>query len=101
MTRGQSDYTPLHAACAEGHLDVAKYLVDVGVNISTHGSNGITAIDIAVMKGYQSIVRLLRKSLGRARQSSDSQSGECFPDVYAVTGNDMCLICTFCKCTRG
>ena len=46
-----SDYdgrTPLHIACCEGHVDVVKYLLDLGAPVHVRDRYGDTPLNDAV-----------------------------------------------------
>ena len=59
MCIGQSDRTPLHA-CEEGHLDVAKYLVEEGkADPSCQDENGVTPLHLAIFNGHLQVVQYL------------------------------------------
>lgn len=58
--RDEDEWTPLHAACAQGHRDIAQLLVDdykADVNVLT--KTGTTPLFQAVKYGKSSIARYL------------------------------------------
>lgn len=61
--RGVGGYTALHAAAENGHLDVIRFLVEQGAELSPRVESGETPLDLAVSAGQQQAVQLLQ-SLG-------------------------------------
>ena len=55
--------TALHAACANGHLDVCKYLCSVGANEHHGNDKGNVPLHYAVKNGHLKIVFQLIKIL--------------------------------------
>ncbi len=53
--------TPLHAAVAGNHTEVAKFLLDVGVDRSELNEEGQAAAELARSKGYAEIAKLLEE----------------------------------------
>lgn len=51
--------TPLHAACANGHLDVCKYLGSVGANEHQRNEKGNVPLHHAAKHGHLNIVTYL------------------------------------------
>lgn len=60
---GYMDSTPLHLACAEGHLEIAQFLLDNGADINSKqkGEYGYdnTPLFIAAQNGYSQLAKLL------------------------------------------
>ena len=52
-------WTPLHYACAKGHLDVASFLLANGANVNAPSLGGTTPLMMAVQSGNESLVKLL------------------------------------------
>eukprot|EP01104_Vermistella_antarctica_P004393 TRINITY_DN14849_c0_g1_i1.p1 TRINITY_DN14849_c0_g1~~TRINITY_DN14849_c0_g1_i1.p1 ORF type:complete len:281 (-),score=52.64 TRINITY_DN14849_c0_g1_i1:116-958(-) len=51
--------TPLHAACANGHLDTARLLVERGANVYLTSWNGLSSLHWAVLNGHVEVCRYL------------------------------------------
>jgi ankyrin repeat protein len=58
-TRGGKHKTPLHAAAAEGHLNVAMLLLERGADMKSLDSFGRTPLHLASCCGYAKVVSLL------------------------------------------
>jgi len=52
-------WTPLHYACAKGHLDVAQFLIANGAKIDSLSLGGTTPLMMAVQSGNELLVKLL------------------------------------------
>ena len=52
-------WTPLHYACAKGHLEVAEFLIVNGALIDSVSLNGTTPLMMAVQSGNEQLVKLL------------------------------------------
>jgi ankyrin repeat protein len=60
--RAQLDHiswTPLHYACAKGHLDVAQFLLANGAMVDSLSLGGTTPLMMAVQSGNEYLVKLL------------------------------------------
>jgi ankyrin repeat protein len=62
--RDYRGYTPLHYA-AEGHIDVAKFLLANGADINAMNRRGETALHVAAGAGSKDVVALLLASFCR------------------------------------
>ena len=51
--------TPLHKASEEGHIDVAKLLIDGGANPEVEDEHERTPLHYAVIGGYEDVIQLL------------------------------------------
>ena len=51
--------TPLHLASANGHVDLARMLVDRGANVSAQKEDGWTALHLASRYGHVDLARML------------------------------------------
>ena len=52
-------WTPLHYACAKGHLEVASFLIANGANVNSLSLGGTTPLMMAVQSGNELLVKLL------------------------------------------
>lgn len=57
--KDNAGYTPLHEACARGHLDIARLLLLYGANVSESAQGGIRPLHEAAENGFVEIIRLL------------------------------------------
>ena len=55
---------PLWIACQNGHVDVARLLLDKGADVNRANKNGWTPLSIACSKGHVDAVRLLLDKKG-------------------------------------
>jgi hypothetical protein len=53
-------WTPLHAAAVNGHLRIARMLVNAGANIRAIAKNGCTPVRVAVRRGQDELVEYFR-----------------------------------------
>ena len=53
------DYTPLHYASRDGHIDIVKLLVDLGADIEVRTDFGSTPLHLASYRGHIDMVKLL------------------------------------------
>ena len=52
-------WTPLHYACAKGHLDVAQFLIANGAIVDAMSAGNTTPLMMAVQSGNEQLVKLL------------------------------------------
>lgn len=52
-------WTPLHYACAKGHLEVAQFLIANGAKVDSLSLGGTTPLMMAVQSGNELLVKLL------------------------------------------
>jgi ankyrin repeat protein len=52
-------WTPLHYACANGHLDIAQFLIANGASIDSLSQGNTTPLMMAVQSGNEVLVKLL------------------------------------------
>jgi ankyrin repeat protein len=65
VNRGQTQCaTPLFTACAYGHEDIVRYLVDHGANVSQRNEFGESPLHIACKCGHVPIVSFLAETVG-------------------------------------
>ncbi|XP_043242908.1 serine/arginine repetitive matrix protein 2-like [Amphibalanus amphitrite] len=57
--RDNASFTPLHEACARGHLDVAKTLLLYGADVNVSARGGVRPLHEAVENNHPELVRLL------------------------------------------
>lgn len=57
--KDNAGYTPLHEACAKGHLDICNYLLQYGASHSETALSGIRPLHEAVENSFIEVVRLL------------------------------------------
>nr|AAD33043.1 alpha-latrocrustotoxin precursor [Latrodectus tredecimguttatus] len=72
-TRNKEQFTPLHAAASNDHIDVVKYLIQKGADVNAKGDENLKPIDLAGEKS-----KAYLRSLGRRffRNESPSKSFE-------------------------
>ncbi|KAL5509622.1 hypothetical protein EMCRGX_G005022 [Ephydatia muelleri] len=56
----QNGWSPLNAASRNGHLDVVETLLEAGANINQADKDGRTSLDLAVERGHNETVQLLK-----------------------------------------
>eukprot|EP00731_Ephydatia_muelleri_P013605 Em0007g915a len=56
----QNGWSPLNAASWKGHLDVVKTLLEAGANINQATKDGKTSLDLAVERGHNETIQLLK-----------------------------------------
>ena len=79
----QKRLTLLHAACALGHHDVARYLLKNGAQIDGATKAGATALHIAAREGHLQVVQLLCSSNALVKSKT---SGGASPMYLAAQG---------------
>lgn len=60
-SNGTQEWTPLHSASAEGHLEAVKLLLDKGADINIIDDKGWTPLQFASAKGHLEIIKLLQR----------------------------------------
>ena len=60
--------TPLLIAIVEGHLEVAKYLVDKGANVYEKDANGASALHYAAMSGQLDMFQYVDSMMNKEKQ---------------------------------
>jgi serine/threonine-protein phosphatase 6 regulatory ankyrin repeat subunit A len=48
-------YTPLHAACANGQINVVRLLLDYGVEVDAVSAQGNTSLHVACLNGQDMV----------------------------------------------
>ncbi|GFU01979.1 ANK_REP_REGION domain-containing protein [Trichonephila clavipes] len=56
--------TPLHIASENGHLDIARLLLDYEADILAKDSSGLTAMDLAEKADHPHVMELLKAAAG-------------------------------------
>ncbi|KAK3371342.1 Glycerophosphoryl diester phosphodiesterase family-domain-containing protein [Lasiosphaeria ovina] len=69
-------WTPLHIAAVDGHLSVARLLVDAGAGVDKLDSSGWTAKEHAALRGHLPIARLLALHSQPAVETTASSSDD-------------------------
>jgi len=69
-------WTPLHIAAVDGHLGVAKLLVEAGADVDKVDSSGWTAREHAALRGHLEIARLLAKHSKGVEETNGSSSSD-------------------------
>ncbi|KAL5491841.1 hypothetical protein EMCRGX_G017206 [Ephydatia muelleri] len=86
----QDDTSPLIIASQNGHLEIVKSLIEAGANVNHTAKDGITALDIAVIKGHSEIIEVLKSSQSKlcaaTYQAEQTKVGKMAP-------GKQCLIC--------
>ena len=55
----QNDWTGIHLAAKNGHLDIVRLLLEAGADMDAARQNGATALQQAAWNGYLNVVRFL------------------------------------------
>ena len=64
--------TPLLLACLQGHVDVARLLLEKGADVN-RAMVGTTPLDIAKSKGHEALVALLEEHMSsKSRDAAES-----------------------------
>jgi hypothetical protein len=72
--KGANGYTALHAAAANGNLEVVKLLLEYGAKVSQLAS-GETPLDLAITTGQMAVVQFLdRLRISRAKDHGDGKT---------------------------
>ncbi|KAJ9138684.1 Glycerophosphodiester phosphodiesterase GDE1 [Pleurostoma richardsiae] len=73
-------WTPLHIAAVDGHLPVAKLLVEAGADVDKADSSGWTAMEHAALRGHLDLATFL-SSHSRAEEavSTEEEDGDSSP----------------------
>jgi len=78
--------TALHIACCEGHVDMVKYLLDLGAPVHVRDRYGDTPLDDAVMFRRATIVSMLRQTGAHLTMT---------PDKLAIAVNKLVIRIVF------
>ena len=69
-TKADTDtWTPLHAAAANGHADIVRYLMDRGADTQAVTEEGETAFDLVDGEDYQTMAVLLDSERSNEKRS--------------------------------
>jgi uncharacterized protein len=63
--KGEHNYSALHSAVEQGHIEAVKYLVKFGADMSSINDDGLTALDLADALGEEGIATWLRSQQQR------------------------------------
>ena len=69
--KNENGNTALHVAAEYGHVHLAQFLLEKGINIETKGYYGTTALHRAVTAGQESVVSLLLQEGADVQAESD------------------------------
>ena len=69
--------TPLHYASLNGYINIVRFLIDKGADITCQGKDGVTALSLAEHEGHKDVADLLRKHMKEIRDllSSIEETG--------------------------
>ncbi|CAG2228497.1 unnamed protein product [Mytilus edulis] len=67
--KDQKGWSALHVACQNGHIEVIKLLIDVGMNINDTTNSGSTPLHKACQEGHYETVKFLLDLNGQALNS--------------------------------
>ena len=73
--RGMGGWTPLHMACLDGHLDIARMFIEAGALVDIRGEDGWTPLHWACLFGHLEVVRCLVEE-GHADMHAVDDDGE-------------------------
>eukprot|EP00731_Ephydatia_muelleri_P035118 Em0098g4a len=76
IARSDNGCSPLHVSCYGGHLDVVKTLLEAGANINQAMKDGKTSLDLAVERGHNETVQLLKTYPNKVTPPTLVQSAE-------------------------
>eukprot|EP00731_Ephydatia_muelleri_P037703 Em0540g3a len=69
----QNGWSPLNAASDNGHLDVVKTLLEAGANINQATQDGRTSLDLAVERGHNETIQLLKTYPNKLHLTHEAQ----------------------------
>ena len=76
-------WTPLHYACAKGHLDIAQFLIANGALVDSLSLGGTTPLMMAVQSGNELLVKfLLDKGANLQLRNTEGISAIDIADIY-------------------
>ena len=79
----QIGWTPLHYACAKGHLEVTQFLISNGAIVDSVSLNATTPLMMAVQSGNERLVKLLLdKGADLQLRNSQGLSAIDIADIY-------------------
>ena len=77
-------WTPLHYACAKGHLEVAQFLIANGAKVDSLSLGGTTPLMMAVQSGNELLVKLLLdKGANLQLRNAEGASAIDIADIYS------------------
>ncbi len=78
-------HTLMHDACANGHIDIVRLLLEKGANVNLQNTSGATPLHMACFNGHPDIVRLLLDA-GADMYIEDLNEITPFDDIYKSKG---------------
>jgi ankyrin repeat protein len=57
--KNTDEWTPLHLAAQNGHLNVVKFLVEQQAEMNMKNTNGSTPLHLAAQNGHLNVVKFL------------------------------------------
>jgi ankyrin repeat protein len=57
------EWTPMHAAAYKGNVEIIKYLLSKGANVSAVNNSGYTPIMLAQRSGHKEVIEILSTAL--------------------------------------
>ena len=88
ITRSDNSYTPMYAACQEGHLSVCQWLFEVGASVDITRANiiGETPMYAACWNGHLSVCQWLFE-WARPQTSPDDNHGDTPMEAACLKGH--------------
>ncbi len=71
--------TALFAAAKMGHIEVVQLLIEYGADLLKCNEHGVSPLDIARIKGNNTIVHILEEATMKKRKREDSSQEERYP----------------------
>ena len=74
--RADNGWTPLHVASSCGSVDVARFLVEHGVDVTIQATDGRTALHVAAEVGNIAVIRILVQHGSDTTTARPAQRGQ-------------------------